>query len=115
MNTTWKQKLESVNHLKSEIKTIFKNAKKHHYTHSYILELLKESVYESARYKTLQNYVKSEISGYISANFDIMKDHIEWVFWYDGKFVHAKLPYGKDFDQNLVQSSYVDKGTQNKY
>jgi hypothetical protein len=115
-NSTWKQKLYSSSRMKSEIKSIFHYAKKEYKSHSEILTSLKSRVYDNAMYKTLPNYMKSEINGYIYANFDIMYDLLEWVHWYDGKFVGKDLPYNNNFKQALIDKSHhVYKGTQNIY
>lgn len=115
-NSTWNQKLNSSNSLKADIKYIFASAKKNHTKHSEINQSLKARVYDNPKYKTLPKYMQSEINGYIYANFDIMYDHIEFVHWYDNKFVGKKLPYGDGFKQSLINdSAHVYKGTQNKY
>lgn len=115
-NTTWNQRLNSTSNLKGRIKSIFRYAKKEHTRHSDINNSLKDRVYNSPMYKTLPIYIKSEINGYIYANFDMMYDHIEFVHWYDGKFVGKDLPYGDGFKQSLInESAHVYKGTQNKY
>ena len=115
-NSTWNQKLSSNATLKGEIKSIFHFAKKCYYSHSEILSQIKDRVYDNDKFKTLPNYMQSRLNGYIDANFDIMYiDHIEWVHWYDGEFVHKNLPYGKNFDQNKVVSNSVYKGTEKIY
>ena len=115
-NNTWKQKLNSISYLKSDIKYIFKSAKKYHIKHSDILDSLKLRVYTDAKYTTLPNYIQSNIKGYIDANFDIMYNHLEWVHWYDNKFVGKDLPYGKGFKQSLInKSTYVYINTQDIY
>lgn len=115
-NTTSKQKLYSSSSLKNEIKSIFRFAKKEHTSHKAILQSLKDRVYNVQKYKTLPNYMRADISGYIQANFDIMYDHLEWVHWYNGKFAGKKLPYGKNFKQELInQSKHVYTGTQDIY
>lgn len=114
-NTTWNQKLNSVQTLKARIKHIYKDAKQHFYTNDKIIECLNDRVYKTAMYKTLPNYIKSEIKGYANAFSDMHYDALEWVHWYNGKFVGKELPYGKDFDQNKVESAFVYKGTENKF
>lgn len=115
-NTTTKQRLYSVSWLKGEIKYIFRSAKRDHTKHSKILQSLKDRVYENPKYKTLPMYVRTEINGYIEANFDLMYDFVEWVHWYDGKFVGKNLPYGNNFKQELIDSSHhVYIGTQDIY
>lgn len=114
-NTTWKQKLNSSRSLKNEIKWIFSYARKENKSHDYIMERLSEQVYLKSKYTTLPNYIKSEINGYIFANYDMMKDFMEWVHWYNNEFVGKKLPYGENFKQELVKSNHVYKGTQNIY
>jgi hypothetical protein len=115
-NTTWNQKLNSSSSLKSTIKGIFRNAKKENTSHAKILQSIKERVYTDAKYITLPNYMRSGISGYIEANMDIMYTHLEFVHWYNNKFVGQKLPYGKGFKQELInKSAHVYKGTQNTY
>ena len=60
--------------------------------------------------------MRSGINGYIEANFDLMNEFIEWVHWYNNKFVGQKLPYGKGFKQELINKSvHVYKNTQNIY
>ena len=115
-NTTWNQKLYSVSSLKGDIKYIFSSAKKNHTPHTDILNSLKLRVYDNAKYKTLPNYIRSSINGYIEANFDIMYTCLEWVHWYDGKFVHKDLPYNDNFKQDLIdKSAHVYIGTQKIY
>ena len=115
-NSTWKQKLSSISSLKSDIKYIFKSAKQNHINHSDILKSIKERVYTDAKYTTLPNYIKSNIKGYIEANFDIMYNHLEWVHWYDGKFVGKELPYNNNFKQDLIDNSaHVYINTQDIY
>jgi len=115
-NSTWNQKLYSVSWLKGEIRYIFSSAKKNHTKHSAINDSLKSRIYDSAKYKTLPNYIKSEISGYIYANFDMMYDFVEFVHWYDGKFVGRNLQFGEGFKQELItKSCHVYKDTQDEY
>ena len=115
-NTTWNQKISSLNGIKHDVLNIFRYAKKEHQSHEEILKRIKERVYDSERYKTLPKYIKSEVAGYISANFDSMYELLEWVHWYDGKFVGKELPYSNGFKQDLInESSHVYKGTQDKY
>ena len=114
-NTTWNQKLYSISSLKGEIKYIFRDAKNNHKKHKEILNSLKLRVYDKQKYKTLPNYCKSEIKGYIEANFEVMYDHLEWVHWYKGSFVHKNPPYGKNFDNDLLTSEHVYIGTQDIY
>lgn len=115
-NSTWNQKLSSISSLKSDIKYIFRSAKKEHAPFKKILESLNLRVYENAKYLTLPKYIQSEINGYIHANFDIMYDYLEWVHWYDNKFVGKNLPYGEGFKQELInESNRVYIGTQNRY
>ena len=115
-NTTWKQKLYSKSWLIGEIKYIFSSAKKNHTNHTDILNRIKERVYNNAKYKTLPNYMRSSISGYIEANFDIMYSYLEWVHWYNGKFVGKDLPYNDNFKQELInESNHVYINTQKRY
>ena len=115
-NSTWNQKLNSSKSLKHTIFYIFNTAKKENTSHAKILESLKLRVYNDAKYKTLPNYMKSGISGYIDANMDIMYTCLEFVHWYDNKFVGKDLPYGDNFKQDLINKSvHVYKNTQNIY
>ena len=114
-NTTWKQKLNSDNSLKNDIKHIFKYARKEKRNHGQILESIGLMVYNSSKYTTLPNYMQSAINGYIAANFDFMYEFVEWVHWYDGKFVGKNLVYNSDYDQNKTVSNYVYIGTEDKY
>lgn len=114
-NTTWKQKLESDRSLKHTIKRIFEAANDKFKTHKEILDELENLIYNEQKYQTLPVYVKYGIRCYADAFFDMQYSYLEWVHWYDGKFVGSKLPYGEGFNQKLVESDYVYKGTQNKY
>jgi|TARA_R110000796_G_C14275677_1_gene401897 hypothetical protein len=115
-NSTTKQKLYSNSSLKGDIKYIFRSAKKNHTQHAEILNSLKARVYESAKYKTLPQYMRTNINGYIEANFDTMYDCLDWVHWYNDKFVGKNLPYGKGFKQELINKScHVYKDTQKIY
>jgi len=115
-NTTWKLKLRSISNIQNEVKSIFRSAKKEHLPHSTVLKMLKDRVYTQSKYTTLPNYMRSEIDGYINANFDLMYELVEWVHWYDGKFVGKELPYGEGFQQNLINDSkHVYIGTENPY
>ena len=115
-NTTWKQRLYSQSTIKSTVKSIFRSAKEDHTPHKEILSSLKLRVYNLPKYNTLPNYMQSEINGYIHANFDIMREHLEWVHWYDGKFVGTKMKYDKNFKQHLINASeHVYKNTENIY
>ena len=114
-NTTWNQKLNSQETLRARIKRIYKDAKKYYYTNDKIIECLNDRVYQTSMYQTLPKYMQSGINGYQRAFFDMHYTILEWVHWYDGKFVGKELPYGKYFDQSKVQSAHVYKGTQNKF
>ena len=115
-NTTWKLRLESSDSLKHQVRYIFNDAKKNHLSHDEISQFLFDNVYQVDKYKTLPNYMRAEINGYIYANFDIMYEYLEWVHWYNGEFVGRELPYGEGFDQNLInESNHVYIGTQDKY
>jgi hypothetical protein len=115
-NTTWELKLASSSSLKSDIRYIFSCAKKDFYKHDQILSLLKDRIYTNAKYTTLPNYIRSEIKGYIYANFDIMMfDCLEFMHWYNGIFVGKNLNFSEGFKQDLVYSNHVYKGTQNEY
>ena len=115
-NTTWTQKLSSNSSLKNEIKYIFSSAKKNNTPFDDILESIKLRVRENSKYKTLPNYMRAGIDGYISANFDLMYECLEWVHWYNNKFVGKDLPYGDNFKQELInKSAHVYKNTQNIY
>ena len=56
--------------------------------------------------------MRSEINGYISANFNLMYECVTWSHWYNNKFVGSKLPYDKNFKQSLVKSYYVYNNTE---
>jgi len=114
-NTTWKQKLNSNDTLKHDIKHIFKHARKQNSTHSEICETITTMIYKNQKYTTLPNYMQSSINGYILANFDFMHEFVTWSHWYDGIFVGTNLKYGKDFDNNKVVGEFVYNGTENKY
>lgn len=114
-NTTWKQKSNSTESLKSEINYIFKSAKKNKTPFKDILNSIKLRVYDSSKYKTLPMYIRASINGYIDANYQIMYDYIEWCHWYNGIFVGSKLIYDNKFKQSLVNSHYVYKNTQKIY
>tara|TARA_R110001632_G_C11200413_1_gene403117 strand:+ start:361 stop:720 length:360 start_codon:yes stop_codon:yes gene_type:complete len=114
-NTTWNQKLNSNESLKNDIKHIFAYARKEKRNHSQILESINLMIYTNQKYTTLPNYMQSSINGYISANFDFMYEFVEWVHWYDGKFVGKNLVYNSDYDQNKTISDYVYIGTEDKY
>jgi len=114
-NTTWKQKLNSNDTLKHDIKNIFKHARKQNSTHSEICETITTMIYKNQKYTTLPKYMQSSINGYIFANFDFMHEFVTWSHWYDGIFVGTNLKYGKDFDQSKVVSDHVYNGTENKY
>jgi hypothetical protein len=115
-NTTWKRKIEIMNTLKSNINYIFRSAKEKHTKHQTILDNLHRSpVYGHKDYVFLTNYMRSEINGYIWANFDLMYSFVDWVHWYKGEFVGKELPYGSDFDNNAVESAHCYKGTEDVY
>ena len=114
-NTTWKQKLNSSETLRRDINHIFKYARKEKRSHSQILESLRLDVYTNQKYTTLPKYMQSSIFGYIRANFDFMKEFVEWVHWYDGKFVGKNLVYNNEFQQDKVISDHVYIGTEHKY
>ena len=114
-NTTWKQKLNSNDTLKNDIKNIFKHARKQNSTHNEISETIATMIYRNQKYTTLPNYMQSSINGYILANFDFMYEFVTWSHWYDGIFVGTNLKYGKDFDNNKVVGEFVYNGTENKY
>ena len=115
-NTTWNQKLYSISSLKNEIKYIFRSAKRDFTSHKTITQSLKDRVYDNPKYTTLPMYMKSEINGYVYANFDIMYDFLEFVHWYDNKFVGKNLQFSDDFKPELInKSAHVYKNTQNIY
>ena len=114
-NTTWKQKLNSDETLRNDIKHIFKYARKEKRNHNQILESINLMVYTNQKYTTLPNYMQSSINGYIKANFDFMYEFVEWVHWYGGEFVGKNVVYNSDFDQDKLISNYVYIGTENKY
>ena len=114
-NTTWKQKLNSNDTLKHDIKNIFKHARKQNSTHSEICETITTMIYKNQKYTTLPKYMQSSINGYIFANFDFMHEFVTWSHWYDGIFVGTNLKYGKDFDNDKVVGEFVYNGTENKY
>jgi len=114
-NTTWKQKLNSNDTLKNDIKNIFKHARKQNSTHSEICETIATMIYKNQKYTTLPKYMQSSINGYILANFDFMHEFVTWSHWYDGIFVGTNLKYGKDFDNDKVVGEFVYNGTENKY
>ena len=114
-NTTWRQKLNSSSTLKSDIKHIFKYARKEKRNHNQILESINLMIYTNQKYTTLPNYMQSKINGYIDANFDFMYEFVEWVHWYDNEFVGKNLVFNSDYDQNKTVSDYVYIGTQKKY
>ena len=114
-NTTWNQKLNSFQGLKSDIKHIFKYARKEKRSHTQILESINLIVYTNQKYTTLPNYMQSKINGYIDANFDFMYEFVEWVHWYDGKFVGKNLVFDSNYNQDKTVSNYVYIGTQDKY
>ena len=115
-NTTWKQRLYSKSSLQNEIKSIFRFAKKYHESHESILNSLKQMVYDNPKYTTLPNYMQSSLNGYMDANLDLMYDCLEWVHWYNNKFVGKDLVYDANFKQDLVtKSAHVYIGTQDIY
>jgi len=115
-NTTFEQRYQSEASLKAEVRLIFRSAINSHWSHDFILKQLKERVYSKQKYLTLPRYTRTQINGYTEALFDNMYElHVEWVHWYSGVFVHKKLPYGEGFNNDLVKSSYVYKGSEDKY
>tara|TARA_R110002153_G_scaffold226087_3_gene378714 strand:+ start:467 stop:826 length:360 start_codon:yes stop_codon:yes gene_type:complete len=114
-NTTWKQKLNSSETLRNDIKHIFKYARKEKRNHGQILESIKLMIYTNQKYTTLPNYMQSSINGYIRANFEFMSEFVEWVHWYDGKFVGKNVVYNSEFEQDKLISDYVYIGTEDKY
>ena len=111
-NSTWNQKLNSISTLKSDIRSIFRSSKKDKTNFADILSSIKLRIYDRAKYKTLPNYCRSEINGYIQANFDLMSDFTTWSHWQNGKFVGTKLVFGKNFDQKKVVSARVYNNTE---
>ena len=114
-NTTWNQKINSSKQLKGDINYIFNSAIEKHTTHKNIINSIKEGVYNNQKYISLPNYMRSEINGYIEAKFDSMSFFVEWSHWYNGKFVGKNIPYGNNFNQELVESNFVYKGSTNIY
>ena len=114
-NTTWNLRLQSKAYLIREIKFIFADAKKNHLPHNEISQFLFDAVYSNSRYKTLPNYMKEGIKGYIEANYDIMWEYVEWVHWYKGEYMGKNLPYSENFDQNEVISEHVYKFSKDVY
>ena len=114
-NTTWRQRFDSENTLKSAIRYIFKSAKKEQKSHNSILSDLQGLVYEKSKYTTLPNYMQCEINGYINANLDIMYQYLEFAHVYDGKHT-VDLVYDENFDNALITESYYCYiGTNKKY
>jgi hypothetical protein len=104
------------NLLKGHINGIFRSAKKHHSSHTSILDRLHNEIYDSNKYKALPPLHRNTIQGYIDAQFDVMYEHLEWCHWYNGKFVGRDLPYGNDFKQELInKSSHVYIGSEDCY
>ena len=116
-HTTFKKRLQIVNSLKSELRHIFADAKRNNQTQKYILDQITDRVYNN-KYSNIQYLTGGErflIQGYTDCLFDDMWNYLEWVHWYNSVFVGTNLPYGDKFDNLLVQSAFVYKGTQNKY
>ncbi len=113
--TTWKRRLEIESALKGQIRYIFYSAEKSHKSYQLILDDISDLVYNHKDLVFLPAYVRSGIQGYLFAYYDMFWTKVEWVHWYNGKFVGKNLPYGKDFKQELAESAHVYKGTEDIY
>ena len=114
-NTTVKLRLKSSSRCKGEIKSIFSFAKKYHTPHKEILGHLYSRVYDQSKYKTLPLYERQHINGFAEAYFEMMYDHLEFAYWYDGKFT-LTLKYDEGFKQELIEkSNHVYIGSQDEY
>lgn len=117
-HTTFKRRYEIINLDKSQLRFIFNCAKKDHAPQSWILDQITSQIYNSKynKYEYLTGNERSLLRGYTDCLFDEMWNHLEWVHWYNGKFVGKDLPYGEGFDQLLInKSAHVYKGTQDCY
>jgi len=94
----------SFDSIRSEFYSINQSAILSMLPHSYILERQKV-LYESEDFKRLKRYERAYFNGMADAHLQSMYSHLTWGFVYNGQYTE-KLPYGPDFDQNLVEKSY---------
>ena len=126
---------ERLNRLKSEVLSIFREAKEYQLSHDNILNRLTERVYEYRSinrnkewfnvFTSLREKYRNEVKGYIYGCLDLHRQlHIEWILYYDGKYIgNSKrereatdaMYKNPDFKNDLVKGQHVYTGTENKY
>lgn len=112
------QKLNGIEqHLQNEIQYIWRDAIKYHKTSDQVMNSIKLRVYEHYYYTKLPSYIRHGLRKYENALRDfVWSTHLEWVHWYDGKFVGKNLPYGDGFEQSKIDNSaHVWAGTETIY
>jgi len=105
------------NGLRSEIQYIFRSAKVHKTPFKTILDSIDSRIRKSTAYSKIGEIGRSNITGHIEAHFQMMYDELDWCCWYDGKFMGLtkKFKYDENFNQELMKTAHVYKGTEIKY
>jgi hypothetical protein len=112
------QKLNGIEqHLQSEIQYIWRDAIKYHHDWDQVHDSIKLRIYDHYYYSKLPMYIRHGLRKYEKALADyVWATQLQWVHWYDGKFVGKNLPYGPGFDQNKIdKSAHVWFGTETIY
>jgi hypothetical protein len=111
------KRVQYLNILKMSVYGIFKIAKKHRITFDNILKAINAEIRSSPYWYKIGNEGRANINGHIEANFQIMYDELDWCCWYDGKFMGLTkdFKYSKDFNQELMRTGHIYKGTEVEY
>lgn len=109
------KRLYMIRRLQREISTWYRHAISNHQPFPDLLHNLKIRVYDTEDYLRIGNEGRAAVHGFADAWFHrLHTEEVEWVHWYNGEFVGKNLPYGENFKQELVESSHVYKGSQDK-
>lgn len=94
-----------INGLREEIIRLFAEARKYHFSHAKVLNLLKEKIYSHEEYSKLPRYGTAELSGWIYCNYRrIDREHIEWRMFHP---VHGWLTSSEMKSNNLNYSDIL--------
>ena len=98
--------------LQAEVHSIFRLARVFHHDHARILKSLKDRVYRSKDYDRIPRWAKSEVRGYIDAQFVALNDYcLEWRVRLNGELVDGdNVPSGRWHEVDKGATVWSDNG-----
>jgi len=100
--------IETLGYLRQSIFSLFRRAKKEHWTHKLLLTIRESDVFNHPKWSKLPSRYHSELMGYFNALTDVIwEDHLENHYELDGQTYRQSKETDKIFDGHWSKVKFI--------